>query len=292
MESLEQSRKKLKTVADIKSVVAMMKTLAAARIRQFESAADATIAYSNNVEIALQILLLQSDAPQQLFNSENTESENTGLILLGTDQGFCGRFNVNVVEKAIHFSKHHGGSQTTPTLCMGAKLNNVLEDRGWIPNEVVSVPAVASDLNSVAGELLLAVNKIQNEKNIDNFHIIYNFRPRAAEPRVVIKRLIPFPPKYIDELKDRNWRSRSLPVLAAPWQVAFSNVIQQWLFIMVYRCIAESLASENLSRIAAMQKAESNIKQRIEIFHNEFNRARQARITDEIRDIIAGLQTV
>ena len=81
----------------MKSVVATMKTLAAARIRQFETAADATESYSVTVELALQILMQNRTAAHQL-NQLTRDNELTGLVLLGSDQGFCGRFNEAVLQ--------------------------------------------------------------------------------------------------------------------------------------------------------------------------------------------------
>ena len=67
-------------------------------------------------------------------------------------------------------------------------------------------------------------------------------------------------------------------------------MVQQHLFLQLFRACAESLASENASRIAAMQQAESNIQQRLSNLNSEFNQSRQTAITEELLDIITGFE--
>ena len=342
MKTLEQHRGQLKTVADIRSVVATMKTLAAARIRQFESVANATQSYIDNLELALQILLQHHHRPTTIASAAHPDA-SVGVILLGTDQGFCGRFNANIVEtfakkflaqqfnqKEHQFSNrfespyqtesqyapaaqpsgssdkpdklaadsradspnsNSSPSSTNPRiLCMGAKLNILLQARGIQPNEVFAAPSSVNGVNSVVHELLRAIICWQDTHAIEVIHLVFNQRRRSAEPEVFFHQLLPLDAKYLNSISVRPWQSNSLPALSLPWAGAFSSVIRQWLFIQVYRSVAESLASENFSRIAAMQQAESNIDRRYDELKSSFNHARQQIITDELRDIIGGFE--
>ena len=76
------------------------------------------------------------------------------------------------------------------------------------------------------------------------------------------------------------------------WDALFSALVQQYLFVALYRACAESLASEDASRLAAMQNAERNIKDRLDELHAEYHHQRQNSITAELLDIVAGYEAV
>jgi F-type H+-transporting ATPase subunit gamma len=72
----------------------------------------------------------------------------------------------------------------------------------------------------------------------------------------------------------------------------FSTLIRQYLFVSLFQAFAESLASENASRLAAMQRAEQNIGDRLEELNAEFHRRRQMSITSELLDIVSGFEAL
>ena len=76
------------------------------------------------------------------------------------------------------------------------------------------------------------------------------------------------------------------------WSRIFRSMIGEYLFVSVYRAFANSLASENASRLAAMQNAEKNIEERLEELDVQFHRQRQMTITEELLDIVAGFEVL
>jgi F-type H+-transporting ATPase subunit gamma len=104
--------------------------------------------------------------------------------------------------------------------------------------------------------------------------------------------LYPVSPEWLNELKDREWDSRSLPTFTMGWNRLFSLLVRQYLFVSLYRASFESLESENASRLASMQAAEKNIEERLEELTNQFHRQRQASITAELLDIVAGFEAL
>ena len=77
-----------------------------------------------------------------------------------------------------------------------------------------------------------------------------------------------------------------------PWHDLFSAVARQYLFISLYRACAESLASENASRILSMQAAEKNIEDRLAELQTEFHHQRQTSITEELLDVVTGFEAL
>jgi len=100
--------------------------------------------------------------------------------------------------------------------------------------------------------------------------------------------LLPMDMEYLQELGKKDWPTRSLPVFTMDWDRLFSSLIRQHLFVSLYRAVAESMASENASRLASMQGAERNIEERLGELTAHFHQQRQMSITEELLDIVAG----
>jgi F-type H+-transporting ATPase subunit gamma len=83
-----------------------------------------------------------------------------------------------------------------------------------------------------------------------------------------------------------------LPLFSMDRDQLFSALIRQYLFVSLFRACAESLASENASRLAAMQGAERNIEERLEELQTQFHQQRQMTITEELLDIVAGFEAL
>lgn len=312
MQALEELRNQIKTVEDMQSVVSTMKTLAAARIRQFEAAADATRSYDETVQMGLQILLqTQPNQPHgtegsllRLFdrstdeiNKTSTANSNqqtrTGLLLLGTDQGFCGRFNETVFESATSSLPKTGDAAAGHQpliLAVGSRLSRMLQSGGLSVESSISVPGSVSKILSTVTKMLVAVESWMQEFGTTDIVLIYNRRRTASAFEVKRIQLLPISSEYLQRISKRSWQSRSLPVCSIPPKQLLPQVIQQHLFVQLFRAVAESLASENASRIAAMQQAETNIARRLEGLSTRFNQSRQRAITEELMDIISGFE--
>jgi len=294
MQALEELRKKIKTVEDMQSVVSTMKTLAAARIRQFEAAADATRSYDETVQLGLQVLLRDQAPVLHADSSVGSGKCRTGLILLGTDQGFCGRFNQTVLESAVAYlndSRDKRVDSKPMILCAGGRLSRMLESKELPIEQSLSIPGSVSKILAVVQKMLIAIEGWRRESAISRIVLIYNRRRTASAYEIRRIQLLPIPNDFLELVANRDWQSRSIPVCAVPRKQLLSSVIQQHIFIQLYRACAESLASENASRIAAMQKAESNIEGRLEGLSTRFNQSRQRAITEELLDIISGFET-
>lgn len=291
MQTLEELRSSINTVEDMKSVVSTMKTLAAARIRHFEAAANATQAYADTVQLSLHALLLQRPSLETDFNSG--KSERIGMVLMGSDQGFCGRFNEAVSDAAFPRDESTPDTASKPlVISMGAKLGRLLSVNGYEVAQTFATPGSVSKILSLVQQLIVAIDTWQREHNVSSVTLVHNCRRAASTCDAKRVELLPLSQSFLKELANQPWDSRSRPICPVPWKTAFSTVIQEYLFIQLFRAVSESLASENASRIAAMQKAEANIDERIEELNGQFNQSRQRKITEELLDIISGYEAI
>jgi F-type H+-transporting ATPase subunit gamma len=103
-----------------------------------------------------------------------------------------------------------------------------------------------------------------------------------------MQQLLPLDRAWLQQLQQQQWPARTLPIWTMESSALFASLVRQYLFVTLYRAFAESLASENASRLIAMQVAEHNIEERLAEFNTQFQQQRQTAITDEILEIVSG----
>ena len=295
MKTLEELRRRIGSVEEMQSVVSTMKTLAAARIRQFETAAEATRAYSETVYQALQILMRNRE-PTTARETQIDQASRIGCVLLGSDQGFCGRFNEVVSQAVVRFVENDtetGNSAQSPLmLTVGARLNQLMLDSGFEIDRTIHVPKSVSDITTVINDVTTRIEYWRSQYDVRRIELFFNLRTSAATYDVRQHQLMPLSRQFLNQLHTDKWESRCLPIHHLPWREQFTSVIGHYLFLALFRACAESLASENASRIAAMHQAEKNIDERLSGLNIQFNQNRQRAVTEELLDIMSGFEAV
>ena len=97
---------------------------------------------------------------------------------------------------------------------------------------------------------------------------------------------------FFQQLQEEKWPTHMLPTFTMDADRLFSALVRQYLFVSLFRACAESLASENASRLAAMRGAERNIGERIDELTSQFHQTRQMAITEELLDIASGFEAL
>ena len=123
--------------------------------------------------------------------------------------------------------------------------------------------------------------------------ILFYARPfSGAWYRVRGVRLLPIDTEWINSLKAKPWPSKVLPAFTMEEAELFRLLMREYMFVSLYRAFAESLASENASRLASMQVAEKNIEERLRVLTAESRQVRQSSIASELLDIIASFEAL
>lgn len=288
MPTLEGLRRQIDTATDLSSVVTTMKTLAAVSIHQYERAVEALADYNRTVELGFQIAL--SGEPLRLESDES--SHQTAAVVFGSDQGMCGQFNEDVVSFLNTKVEQESARRSWKLLAVGVRAEGQLLDAGWEIDHTYGVPTSVSDITNLVQEVLPHIERLRSESDISRLLVFYNRRTSASsfEPRRL--QLLPIDPKRLERWRDEPWQSRSLPMFVTERRRLLSRLIRQYLFVSLFRACAESLASENASRIAAMQAAEKNIEERLDELRGSFNQLRQSAITEELLDVVTGFEAL
>lgn len=286
-QSLESMRGRMESAKDLYAVVRVMKALAAANIRQSEKAVESLAAYNHTIEMGLQIVL--RNRPEAI-GPEAAPSPGWGIIIFGSDQGMCGSFNEQVATFALEQINDIAEPEDRTVLVVGTRAVGLLEDAGCAVSDQFALPSTVSGITSVVNDVLLEIEELRFRKGIHQFLLVHHTPgvPTGSWPSKL--QLLPVDPVWLRSLATRSWDSRSLPTFSMDERRLFSALIRQHLFIALYRAFAESMASENASRLASMQAAERNIQDHLSRLSVDYHQARQQAITEELLDIVAGFE--
>jgi F-type H+-transporting ATPase subunit gamma len=177
-------------------------------------------------------------------------------------------------------------------LAAGRRVRGRLEDAGQPLEEILSVPGSTSGITPMVQELVMIIEEWHSRRKIDQIMLFFCEHLSSASYRPQTLRLLPIDGEWLQKIQVRKWPTRVLLTFTMDWERLFTKLIRQYLFVSLYRAFAESLASENASRLASMQGAERNIEERLADLNGQFHRQRQMSITEELLDIVAGYEAL
>jgi F-type H+-transporting ATPase subunit gamma len=292
MQTIENLKKSIESTEDLQSVVKTMKALAAVKIRQYEKAVESLEGYNTTVEMGLQIVL-KNRAGIYVTAKEGARAR-LGAIVFGSDQGMCGQLNDQVATHALEEMRRFTGAGRRERfiLAVGDRVAGRLQDEKEVVQQILSVPNSVTGIAGKGQEILVEIEKWNAEQGIDHVLLFHSKHLSGAsyEPRTI--RLLPVDRDWLKRLRQKSWQGRTLPVFTMDWDPLFSALIRQYLFVSLFRALAESLASENASRLASMQGAEKNIEERLSELSLQFHQQRQMSITEELLDVVSGFEAL
>lgn len=280
-------RRKISGAGDLQSVVRTMRALAAASIGQYENSVRALEDYHRTVELGLGACFRESETTASTVPGKlRPEGDTVGAVVFGSDQGLVGQFNDVVADYAI---AKLGALTGKPALwAVGERVHARLADAGLDVVGVLPVPSAVNAIAPLVGKIQIDSESHRMQGKYTRVYVFHN-RPRPGalyEP--VQQRLLPLDAVWQHRLADVPWSTKVHPEILGGVTGALHELIREYLFISLFRACAESLASENASRLAAMQRADKNINDLLQDLHATFHRLRQQRIDEELFDVISG----
>jgi F-type H+-transporting ATPase subunit gamma len=287
MTTLESLRRQLETAGDLASIVSTMKTLAAVSIHQYERALEALEGYNQTIELGFQIVFQRC-----LERPPAGPQAKTLAVLFGTSQGMCGQFNERIAEFFEQRACSRSPSVAGPIISVGDRLASLLRERNLNPVLHHETPSSVNDITDLVQRMLPQIEQIRSQQSLGRLVLFFNRRSSAATYQSTERQVLPVEPRLRSDWSSDAWKSRSLPQIAAEPEQLLSSLIQQHLFVALFTALAQSLASENASRISAMQAAEKNIGEKLDELRISFNQQRQTAITEELLDVVSGFEAL
>lgn len=284
--------RKINSSTDLQAVVRTMKAMAAMHIGQYEQSVKALANYNRTVELGLSECLRENRRGVPIEEEGERPSEVSAVIavVFGSDQGLVGQFNDAVADFALKTLAALPGKPQV--WAVGERVHARLADGGASLAGLFSVPLSIKAITPLIGQILLATVSREETDEVVELHLFYNRPTSWAVYAPVSQRLLPLDENWQRRLIGLPWPSKNIPEVVGSGPETLRAFIREYLFVSLFRACAESLASENASRLAAMERADKNIDDILESLKSTFHRLRQSSIDEELFDVIAGFETL
>jgi F-type H+-transporting ATPase subunit gamma len=294
-------RNRIDSVKNIRKITRAMEMVAAARLRRAEQRIEALRPYASAIRRMTRQAAEAAGQVPRLPILEDRENVNAvGLLLIAGDRGLAGAFNSNIVRAGVAAGREHSGEGHKPIYyASGRRPASSLGFRGVALAEsftgFTDRPAYA-DARRIAERLIAAY--VDGE--VDRVEIFYNGYQSAISQVVRRETLLPLQQATVleeeteDEDEEQGKRDADEPHALVDYEPdpeeILKRLVPDYVEISIYRALLESTASEHGARMTAMRNATDNAATLIDDLTLEMNRARQAEITQEIMEVVAGAE--
>jgi F-type H+-transporting ATPase subunit gamma len=282
-------RRKIGSAGDLQSVVRTMKALAASSIGQYEKSVRALGDYYRTVELGLGACFRASESALVMDRKGLNDAGGIGAVVFGSDQGLVGQFNDVVADFTMKTLADPPGQPRV--WAVGERVHARLTDSGLPPLGLFTVPNSVQAITPLIGKILVEHETHQARGEVTELHLFYNRPTSGAVYAPVHQRLLPLDETWRRKLAELPWPTKPLPEVMGG-SATLRALIREYLFVSLFRACAESLASENASRLAAMERADRNIDELLEDLNGNFHRLRQSGIDAELFDVISGFEAL
>lgn len=260
-----------------------MKTLAAVNVGIYEKADYSLAEYFRTIELGL-IAILRQNRPFITNGFAKDYTSRVGAIVFGSDQGMVGPFNEHLANAVL---SHAVAAELKSVWAVGERVALKLSDSIKV-EEPYRVPDSAAGITSLVSRIVIDVTREREAGRFDRLFIFYNNPHAGGTYEPVARQLLPVDHQWLTELERKRWMTNMLPQVMPEGEEALEVFYQEYLFITLCRACASSLVSENISRLASMQRAAKNIGDLLEELNTDYNQERQSSITAELFDVIFG----
>ncbi len=284
-------RRKIDIAGNLQSVVRTMKALAASSIGQYEQSVRALGDFYRTVELGLGVCFRGAgSAGSMTGKTRRSNAGVVGAVIFGSDQGLVGQFNDVVADYAV---KTLAALTAKPEIwAVGERVHARLADAGLPLLGRFTVPNSVKAITPLVGQILMESETRRGQGEVAELYLFYNRPTSGPVYAPVSQRLLPLDESWRRRLAELPWPTGNLPEVMGGGTAPLRALIREYLFVSLFRACAESLASENASRLAAMQRADKNIDELLEDLNRTFHRLRQSGIDEELFDVISGFEAL
>jgi F-type H+-transporting ATPase subunit gamma len=295
-------RNRISSVKNIQKITRAMEMVAAARLRRAEQRIEALRPYASAIRrMTRQAAEATGSVPRLPILAEHDEIRTVGLLLVAGDRGLAGAFNSQIVRAGVAAGRDHSSEGRSPVYyASGRRPASSLRFRGL---ELVESYTGFSDRPAYADARKIAENLMAAyvDGEVDQVEVFYNNYISPLSQTVTRETLLPLQrATVLEEEPEESESEESKPEdQGGPHALVeyepdpeeiLKRLVPDYVEISVYRALLESTASEHGARMTAMRNASENAGTLIEDLTLEMNRARQAEITQEIMEVVAGAE--
>ena len=305
MANLQDLRRRVRSVRNMQKITRAMKLVAAARLRRAQERVVAARPYANTMMRVLGRLAARaSDYRHPLLDPRG--DEHYVAVLVTSDKGLCGAFNTNLNKAAQQFIRDNADKRVE-LVPVGRKGRDFFRRRPVSKlREYVNITARTvnhEDAAEIARDLMEMY--ITEDSTIDKVFLIYTEFKSVLSQRVIVKQLLPIPTEDFGSEAAAESKGSGQTAAARGAQQSsgdylyeqppaeiFASLLPRYVETQVFYALLESVASEQGSRMTAMDAASKNAGEVIDTLTLNMNRVRQASITREIIEVVSGAQAL
>ncbi len=293
---------RINSVKNIEKITSAMEMVAAARLRRAEQRIEVLRPYASAIRrMTRQAAEAAGDVPDLPILKEHGEVKNVGLLLIAGDRGLAGAFNSSVVRAGTRAGRaHEREGRNAVYFASGRRPASSLTFRGLEVADsftgFTDRPAYA-DARRIAERLMAAYI----DEEVDQVEIFYNEFHSAVDQDLKRETLLPLQKASVleedddedsdkEDEDDKERDKRALVEYEPDPQEILKRLVPDYVEVSIFRALLESTASEHGSRMTAMRNASDNAGELIDDLTLQMNRARQAEITQEIMEVVAGAE--
>lgn len=289
MPSLKEVKNRINSVISTQQITKAMKMVAAAKLRKSQDRITQMRPYAKKMTQLFQNLSAASQ-DGQVWYSQQRATEKVLIVVISSDRGLCGSFNGTIIKAAIRlmtetYAQQHAKKNVT-ILPLGKKAFEFFSKRNYkiVADYWNIFHGLSYDNVSVVGEFLMDAFKAGQ---YDKIEIVYNEFKNVATQILRTEQFLPVLP-----LKQETKTSETDYIYLPNQEEIVVGLVPKALKIQLFKSVLDSNAAENGARMTAMDKATENAGELLKELKLSYNRTRQAAITKEILEIVAGAEAL
>lgn len=286
MASGKEIRTQIKSVQNTQKITRAMEMVAASKMRKAQERMKSARPYAEKIRNVITHLHYAHPEYRHPFMIER-EARRVGFIVITSDRGLCGGLNTNVLRQLVTTMGDWSGKGVEIDLCtIGGKGFGFLKRFGANIVSQVSQLGDTPRIDDLIGTVKVMLDAYA-EGRLDRLYVVYNEFINTMTQKPQTEQLLPLPGTDDEQLKhywDYIYEPDSKEVL--------NDLMVRYIENQVYHGVVENLAAEQSSRMVAMKSASDNAGKIIDDLQLRYNKARQAAITQEISEIVAGAAAV
>ena len=285
MANLKEIRNRIASVGSTMQITSAMKMVSAAKLKKAQDAITAMRPYSEKLTELLQNLSATLDADSGSSFAQQREVNKVLVVAITANRGLAGAFNTNIIKASKALKDETYAGKQVDFITIGKKGNDIISKDG---NVIEFNAAIYDDLNfkasSVIAEMLM---EKYDQGAYDKIVLVYNHFKNAATQIVMKEQFLPILPA------EQTQTTNAVDYIFEPTKPEIvEGLIPKSLKTQLFKAIRDSVASEHGARMTAMHKATDNATEMRDALKLQYNKARQAAITNEILEIVGGAEAL
>jgi F-type H+-transporting ATPase subunit gamma len=288
MASGKEIRTQIGSIKNTQKITRAMEMVAASKMRKAQERMASTRPYSDKIYNVIQHLAYAHPEYKHLYLQDREETKRVGYIIVSSDRGLCGGLNNNLFRTVLNDISEKTEQGLEVDVCTIGQKAATFFARLPVNHSGQTVQlGDAPQANQLVGSVKVMLDAYE-EGRIDSLYLVFNEFVNTMTQKNKVVKLLPAKPEKPSEEMSHHWDY----IYEPDAKEVLDDLLVRYIESLVYQGVVENMACEQASRMVAMKSASDNAGDLIDDLQLVYNKARQAAITQEISEIVAGAAAV